>query len=118
MRSSEWPGFEARPLADGASAGHSGTGGQAGGPPLVRVLVHSCGQPVAIFLHYAGSDGYNFDAHNESFAWLAALKGIPVTIQSDPPADHNLRYFRRNHRPAFTWLAEHLPSPTCARWSR
>ena len=28
----------------GRPAGHSGTGGQASGPPLVRVLVHCCGQ--------------------------------------------------------------------------
>ncbi len=63
---------------------------------------------LAIYLHYAGRDGYNFDAHNQSFAWLAAQRGIGVTLESDPDAEHGLRYFRRNHEPVFRWLGQHL----------
>ena len=63
---------------------------------------------LAIYLNYAGRDGYNFDAQNESFAWLAAQRGIAVTTQIDPPANHSLAYFRRNHREAFAWLSRQL----------
>ena len=63
---------------------------------------------LAIYLHYAGRDGYNFDAHNQSFAWLAAQRGIKVTLESDPDAEHGFRYFRRNHGAAFRWLGQHL----------
>lgn len=69
---------------------------------------------LAIYLNYAGRDGYNFDAQNESFAWLAAQRGVAVTLEVDPPANHTLAYFRRNHRAAFAWLSRQLLPPTCA----
>lgn len=67
---------------------------------------------LAIYLHYAGRDGYNFDAHNQSFAWLAASRGVAVTIESIPDANHNLAYFQKAHAPAFRWLARNLLPPT------
>ena len=67
---------------------------------------------LAIYLHYAGRDGYNFDAQNKSFAWLAAQRGIVVTLEGDEEADHTIAYFRRNHRFAFLWLSRHLLGPT------
>jgi S-formylglutathione hydrolase FrmB len=70
---------------------------------------------LAIYLHYAGRDGYNFDAQNQSFAWLAAQRGIGVTIESDPTANHTIAYFRRNATPAFCWLGRHLPGPADVR---
>ena len=45
VRSSQCPASSRGHWGMGRPAGHSGAGGQAGGPPLVRVLVHSCGQP-------------------------------------------------------------------------
>ena len=67
---------------------------------------------LAIYLNYGGRDGYNFDAQNESFAWLAAQRGVAVTLEVDPPANHTLAYFRRNHRAAFAWLSRQLLPPT------
>lgn len=64
---------------------------------------------LAIYLNYAGQDGYNFDAQNQSFAWLAAQRGIRVDLGSIPEANHNLRYFRHAHEPAFEWLATQIP---------
>ena len=67
---------------------------------------------LAIFLHYAEFvDGYNFDAQNQSFAWLAAQRGIDVCLMDDPGAQHSLFYFRRSHEPAFVWLSCHLVGP-------
>lgn len=67
---------------------------------------------LAIYLHYAGQDGYNFDAHSKSFAWLAAQRGIAVTLQADEQADHTIAYFRRNQKLAYQWLSHHLLGPT------
>jgi len=63
---------------------------------------------LAIYMHYAGSDGYNFSAQDESFAWLAAQRGIAVDLASIPEANHDLAYFRKAHQPAFEWLARQL----------
>ncbi|MDB5349493.1 MAG: enterochelin esterase-like enzyme [Planctomycetota bacterium] len=81
-----------------------------------NLLFQSGIQPgeLAIYLHYAGRDGYNFDAQNQSFAWLAARSGISVTMASDPSANHNLRYFRQNHHAVFCWLGQHLLPPAGA----
>jgi S-formylglutathione hydrolase FrmB len=67
---------------------------------------------LAIYLNYAGRDNWNFDAHAESFAWLAGQRGIPVTLARDPNATHSLRYFRRNHPLAYCWLGRLLLPPT------
>jgi len=80
-------------------------------------LIFSTGlQPgeLAIYLNYGGLDNWNFDAQAESFAWLAAHRGICVDLDRDPCARHSLLYFRRNHRKAFAWLGQHLlgPGPT------
>jgi S-formylglutathione hydrolase FrmB len=69
---------------------------------------------LAIFVHYAGGDEYNFDAQGESFAWLAAQRGIEITLVKDPDAQHNARYFRDALPCAFIWLGQHLLPPTCA----
>lgn len=66
---------------------------------------------LAIYLHYAGRDGYNFDAQIQSFAWLAAQKGIAVETPSFPEANHTLTYFRQAHTPALAWLAGQLLGP-------
>lgn len=66
-----------------------------------------------IYVHYGGRDEYNFDAQDESFAWLAAQKGVPITLARDPDGTHGIRYFRDNLPCAFLWLGQHLlpPSP-------
>ena len=70
---------------------------------------------LAIYVSYPGRDNFNFDAQAESFQWLAAQKGIEVTLVRDPGRTHRLSYFRNNLRPAFYWLGQHLlPPVSCA----
>jgi hypothetical protein len=70
---------------------------------------------LAIYVNYPGRDNYNFDAQDESFAWLASLQGVSLTLECDPCARHSLAYFTRNHPRAYRWLAGHLLPPTgCA----
>ena len=66
---------------------------------------------LAIYVNYPGRDNFNFDAQAESFQWLAAQRGIEVTLVRDPEAAHRLPYFRNNMRPAFIWLGQHLLPP-------
>jgi hypothetical protein len=63
---------------------------------------------LAMYVHYAGRDEWNFDAHNESFAWLAAQKGIGMTLVRDPNAHHGVLYFRHYIPCAFQWLGQYL----------
>ena len=69
---------------------------------------------LAIYVNYPGRDNFNFDAQAESFQWLAAQRGIEVTLVRDPNAAHRLSYFRDNMRPAFIWLGQHLLPPVCS----
>ena len=66
---------------------------------------------LAIYASYAGRDEWNLDAQNESFAWLAAQKGIEVTLVKDPEATHGARYFRDNLPCALRWLGQHILPP-------
>jgi hypothetical protein len=66
---------------------------------------------LAIYLNYGDRDNWNFDAHAESFAWMAAQRGIPVTLDRVPHAGHTLHYFRKNHPAAYAWLGQHLLPP-------
>jgi S-formylglutathione hydrolase FrmB len=66
---------------------------------------------LSIYVNYPGRDNFNFDAQAESFQWLAAQKGVEVTLVRDPKATHGLSYFRNNMRPAFIWLGQHLLAP-------
>ena len=68
---------------------------------------------LAIYVHYPGRDEYNFDAHAQSFAWLAGQRGIALTMEYDPGGRHNLPYFCGAHPPAYRWLACHLLPPVC-----
>ncbi len=67
---------------------------------------------LAIYLNYGGRDGWNFDAQVESFAWLAASRGIAVETERVPHAGHTLRYFNHNHDSAYLWLGRHMLPPT------
>lgn len=64
-----------------------------------------------IYLHIPGQDNYNSDDQARSFAWLAAQKGVAVTVESDPKGHHNLPYFHANHVSAYRWLSRHLLPP-------
>ena len=78
-------------------------------------LIESTGlQPgeLAIYVNYPGRDSFNFDAQDESFQWVAAQKGIAVTMVRDPGATHSRRYLHDNIRPAFLWLAQYVLPPT------
>jgi Putative esterase len=77
------------------------------------VLCSSGLQPdeLAIYIHYPGRDNFNFDAQSESFAWLAARRGIAVTMESEPDAYHDLGYFRRTHDRSWRWLASNILPP-------
>ena len=66
---------------------------------------------LAIYLNYGALDEFNFDAHAESFAWLAAQQGIAVTVHRDPRGRHNRPYFRRNQRYAFSWIGSQILPP-------
>jgi S-formylglutathione hydrolase FrmB len=66
---------------------------------------------LAIYVNYPGRDNFNFDAQDESFEWVAAQRGIAVTLVCDPGATHSLAYIRDNIRPAFFWLGQHLLPP-------
>jgi S-formylglutathione hydrolase FrmB len=66
---------------------------------------------LAIYVNYPGKDNYNFDAQGQSFAWLARLRGVDVTLVEAPGERHTLRYFRSQERPAYLWLADHLLPP-------
>jgi hypothetical protein len=66
---------------------------------------------LAIYANYPGKDNWNFDAQDQSFAWLAAQKGVSVTLVKVPNAQHSLRYFRSQQRPAYEWLNQHLLPP-------
>jgi S-formylglutathione hydrolase FrmB len=66
---------------------------------------------LALYANYPAKDNWNFDAQDQSFAWLAAQKGVEVTLVAVPRARHTLRYFRSQQRPAFEWLARHILPP-------
>jgi len=64
-----------------------------------------------IYLNYGALDEFNFDAHAESFAWLAAQRGIAVTLDRDPVGKHNRSYFQRNQLKLFAWIGQHILPP-------
>jgi pimeloyl-ACP methyl ester carboxylesterase len=66
---------------------------------------------LAMYVAYAGRDNYNFDAHAESFLWIARQRGIAVDSVHDPMANHGLKFFRQNHIPAYYWVSRHLLPP-------
>jgi len=66
---------------------------------------------LAIYINYPGKDNFNFDAQGESFAWLASLNGVSVTLHRAECSRHSRAYFRDNHIPAYRWLACHLLPP-------
>jgi S-formylglutathione hydrolase FrmB len=67
---------------------------------------------LAMYVNYPARDNYNFDAQDESFAWLAAQKGVSVELERVPCGRHNLHYLKPQHIPAFLWLGRHLLPPT------
>jgi hypothetical protein len=64
-----------------------------------------------MYVNYPGRDNYNFDAQDQSFAWLAALRGIAVDLTEVPGGHHNLAYIEGAEPPAFFWLGQHLLAP-------
>jgi poly(3-hydroxybutyrate) depolymerase len=63
---------------------------------------------LALYVNYPGRDNYNFDAHAQSFAWLAAQRGIAVELAEIPTGRHNLSYIERAQLPAHLWLGRHV----------
>jgi transposase len=45
---------------------------------------------LAMYVNYPARDNYNFDAQDQSFAWLAALRDVAVDLTQTPKARHNL----------------------------
>jgi S-formylglutathione hydrolase FrmB len=66
---------------------------------------------LAIYAHYPGQDNFNLDAHAQCFQWLAAQKGVEVTLACDPEGTHNHSYFRDNICPVLAWLGPHILPP-------
>jgi hypothetical protein len=73
---------------------------------------------LAIYVNFPGRDNFNFDAQGESFAWLAGLNGVAVTVHRAECSRHSRSYFAANHIPAYQWLACHLLPPSCGRHDR
>ena len=67
---------------------------------------------LAIYVNYPGRDNYNFDAQDQSFAWLAAQRGVAVELAEIPCGRHNLPYIERALPLAFLWIGRHVLPPT------
>ena len=67
---------------------------------------------LALYVNYPGRDNYNFDAQNQSFAWLAAQRGIAVELSEVPTGRHTLSYIELAEMPAYLWLGRHVLPPT------
>jgi len=63
---------------------------------------------LAIYVNYPGRDNYNFDAQDQSFAWIAARRGVAVELAEIPRGRHNLRYIELAEIPAYRWIGEHI----------
>jgi pimeloyl-ACP methyl ester carboxylesterase len=66
---------------------------------------------LAIYVNYPTRDNFNFDAQDESFAWLAARRGVAVELTRAPGAFHNLSYIEKAELPAYQWLGRHILPP-------
>jgi S-formylglutathione hydrolase FrmB len=66
---------------------------------------------LALYVGYPGRDNYNFDAQDQSFAWLAARRGIDVTLVRDPKGRHNLPYFEEAEKGAYDWIGRQILPP-------
>ena len=66
---------------------------------------------LAIYVNYPALDHFNFDAQAESFAWLAAGRGVAVDLVCVPEAQHNLSYIEKAEMPAYLWLGRQLSQP-------
>ncbi len=64
-----------------------------------------------MYVNYGGLDNYNFDAQDQSFAWLASRRGVAVDLTCVPGARHNLPYIEGAEPPAYQWLGRHLLPP-------
>jgi S-formylglutathione hydrolase FrmB len=66
---------------------------------------------LAIYVNYPGDDNFNFDAQDESFAWLASQQGISITLECVPGGRHDFAYFQHNHIRAYRFVGCHLLPP-------
>ena len=66
---------------------------------------------LAIYVNYPTRDEYNFDAQDQSFAWLAAQRGIGMELTCVAGGHHDLRYIERAEPPAYAWLGRHMLPP-------
>ena len=66
---------------------------------------------LAIYVNYPGRDNYNFDAQDQSFAWLAARRGVAVEMTELPRYYHSLGYIETAEPPAYLWLGRHILPP-------
>ena len=69
---------------------------------------------LAIYVNYPGRDNYNFDAQDQSFAWLAARRGVAVELVKVPNGRHNLPYIEGAEPPAYAWIGRQILPPTAA----
>lgn len=61
-----------------------------------------------LYVAYGARDHLNMAAHAESFAWLAAQRGIAVTRDRDATGGHDKETLQRLQRSAYPWLGRHL----------
>jgi S-formylglutathione hydrolase FrmB len=67
---------------------------------------------LAIYVNYPELDHFNFDAQDQSFAWLAGFRGVAVDLVMVPRAGHNLKYIEGAELPAYRWVGRHILPPT------
>jgi pimeloyl-ACP methyl ester carboxylesterase len=65
-----------------------------------------------IYINYPDRDNFNFDAQDQSFIWLASLRGVHIDVSRDPRGRHNLSYIERAEPHAYLWLGNHILPPT------
>ena len=66
---------------------------------------------LAMYVNYPGRDNYNFDAQAQSFAWLAARRGVAVDLVRVPRGHHNLPYIEDAEPPAYAWIGRQVLPP-------
>ena len=71
-----------------------------------------------IFIHYPKHDNFNFDAQIESFQWLAASRGLHMTLVRDENGTHTIPYFQESMPSVWAWLGTRLPGGKYARSMR
>jgi S-formylglutathione hydrolase FrmB len=64
-----------------------------------------------LYVAYGGKDEFNTTAQVDSFLYVAAQRGIAVTVDFDPDGRHDLATGMRQLPRALQWAADHMDRP-------